>query len=303
MALSDRVALLRHGKLEQIASPREIYSRPATSYTAQFIGDTNLMACSVASGIRGLGQNSWPSFGSRAGTATFSLRPEKIRLACRRPQATVRFRGNREATDLRGRDGASPDRMRQGDRIVRARVSSQYWACRSDRRMISNSTPPTPSASQGEAVMSMYSRGYKSAVSIPPLLWVSCAAFLPLFDVALLQLLESRRRSDDCSRLGSGELPAAHQNPMYVSVLLRSMKIAGSVTVLSLFWDIRSLIFFRFTRPSARAVLYQLVIIPALGELPRSRLRLENDSRKYRGHERPASVSSHHLRTGGLAPL
>ena len=38
MALSDRIALLRDGALEQVASPREIYSRPATSYTAQFIG-------------------------------------------------------------------------------------------------------------------------------------------------------------------------------------------------------------------------------------------------------------------------
>src|SRR6476620_742779 len=37
MVMSDRIALLRFGALEQIASPREIYRRPATSYTAQFI--------------------------------------------------------------------------------------------------------------------------------------------------------------------------------------------------------------------------------------------------------------------------
>ena len=44
MVMSDRIALLRSGELEQIASPREIYSRPATAYTAQFIGHTNLAA-------------------------------------------------------------------------------------------------------------------------------------------------------------------------------------------------------------------------------------------------------------------
>ena len=43
MVMSDRIALLRAGELEQIASPREIYNRPATAYTAQFIGHTNLL--------------------------------------------------------------------------------------------------------------------------------------------------------------------------------------------------------------------------------------------------------------------
>jgi len=43
MVMSDRIALLRLGELEQIAAPREIYNRPATSYTAQFIGHTNLL--------------------------------------------------------------------------------------------------------------------------------------------------------------------------------------------------------------------------------------------------------------------
>ncbi len=43
MALSDRIALLRNGALEQVAAPREIYAHPATAYTAQFIGQTNLL--------------------------------------------------------------------------------------------------------------------------------------------------------------------------------------------------------------------------------------------------------------------
>src|SRR3979411_1109577 len=51
MALSDRIALLRQGALEQIASPREIYARPATAYTAQFIGHTNLLRATVQSGV------------------------------------------------------------------------------------------------------------------------------------------------------------------------------------------------------------------------------------------------------------
>ena len=51
MALSDRIALLRAGSLEQVASPREIYARPATAYTAQFIGQTNLLRAELRNGL------------------------------------------------------------------------------------------------------------------------------------------------------------------------------------------------------------------------------------------------------------
>ena len=59
MALSDRIALLRNGALEQIASPREIYSRPATAYTAQFIGQTNLLRANVHQGMAKCGPLLW----------------------------------------------------------------------------------------------------------------------------------------------------------------------------------------------------------------------------------------------------
>ena len=51
MVMSDRIALLRMGELEQVATPREIYSRPATAYTAQFIGHTNLLRSRSQGGI------------------------------------------------------------------------------------------------------------------------------------------------------------------------------------------------------------------------------------------------------------
>jgi spermidine/putrescine transport system ATP-binding protein len=80
MALSDRIALLRNGALEQIASPREIYSRPATAYTAQFIGQTNLLRADVRGGTATCGGLRWAA-GGPDGPALFSLRPEAIQLA------------------------------------------------------------------------------------------------------------------------------------------------------------------------------------------------------------------------------
>src|SRR6516165_5987639 len=86
MALSDRIALLRDGTLEQVASPREIYARPATSYTAQFIGQTNLLRAEVRAGLAFWGSFEWP-VSAPDGPAVFSVRPEAIRRASEAPGA------------------------------------------------------------------------------------------------------------------------------------------------------------------------------------------------------------------------
>ena len=93
MALSDRIALLRDGALEQVASPREIYAHPATAYTAQFIGQTNLLRCEVRDGMALCGALQWPADGAN-GAAVYSLRPEALRLAADAPApaGSVRFR-------------------------------------------------------------------------------------------------------------------------------------------------------------------------------------------------------------------
>lgn len=80
MVMSDRIALLRSGELEQVASPREIYGRPATAYAAQFIGHTNLLKGDVRGGTVRCGSLTWPT-ALPDGTALFSLRPENIRLS------------------------------------------------------------------------------------------------------------------------------------------------------------------------------------------------------------------------------
>lgn len=79
MALSDRIALLRDGAFEQVASPREIYAHPATAYTAQFIGQTNLLRGEIRGGVVTCGALRWP-LDQADGPVIFSLRPEAIRI-------------------------------------------------------------------------------------------------------------------------------------------------------------------------------------------------------------------------------
>lgn len=91
--MSDRIALLRSGELEQVATPREIYSHPETAYVAQFIGHTNLLRTEVRTGIAKCGALAW-AVSLPDGPALFSLRPEHIHMATESGMlGTVRVRG------------------------------------------------------------------------------------------------------------------------------------------------------------------------------------------------------------------
>jgi iron(III) transport system ATP-binding protein len=45
LAISDRIAVMNHGVIEQIGTSRAIYSEPATGFVARFIGLSNILAC------------------------------------------------------------------------------------------------------------------------------------------------------------------------------------------------------------------------------------------------------------------
>jgi ABC-type Fe3+/spermidine/putrescine transport system ATPase subunit len=95
MVMSDRIALLRSGELEQVATPREIYSRPATAYAAQFIGHTNLLKGEVRGGVARCAELMW-AVQLPDGPALFSLRPENLRATNTRNapiEGAVRVRG------------------------------------------------------------------------------------------------------------------------------------------------------------------------------------------------------------------
>ncbi len=67
LSMSDRVAVFNHGKIEQMASPAELYERPKTAFVAGFVGISNLVAGELARRIAG-------------SDGPVSVRPEKIHL-------------------------------------------------------------------------------------------------------------------------------------------------------------------------------------------------------------------------------
>jgi putative spermidine/putrescine transport system ATP-binding protein len=128
MALSDRIALLRAGQIEQIDSPRDIYNRPATAYTALFIGQTNLLRGEVRNGKAACGKLAWPAAGPD-GPAIFSLRPECIRLASTDSRNSgkgdpIRFNARLQNQTFGGATDLLQIQCEDG-RILRVRISSR----------------------------------------------------------------------------------------------------------------------------------------------------------------------------------
>ena len=68
LTMSDRLAVFNAGRIEQVGPPAEVYERPATRFVAGFVGTSNLISGSSAEAIVG-------------STGTFTVRPEKIRIA------------------------------------------------------------------------------------------------------------------------------------------------------------------------------------------------------------------------------
>ena len=70
LAMSDRLAVFNNGQIDQVGSPAEVYESPLTEFVAGFVGTSNLVSGESAVSISG-------------SEATFTVRPEKIRLADR----------------------------------------------------------------------------------------------------------------------------------------------------------------------------------------------------------------------------
>lgn len=88
LTMSDRLAVMRDGHVEQIGPPDQVYERPASTFVADFLGVCNLMPVIVEShnGVSTrvkLGDQSLVSTSGRElppGPAYVSIRPERIRL-------------------------------------------------------------------------------------------------------------------------------------------------------------------------------------------------------------------------------
>ncbi|MBV8917311.1 ABC transporter ATP-binding protein [Bradyrhizobium sp.] len=112
LAMSDRIAVMNCGRVEQIGTPVEIYDQPLTRFVADFIGDTNIFrgerVTSDAGPALAAGHGLFLALpASAAGTSLLSvaLRPEKISLSSGDTEtaaAASGARGTIESTNFLG---------------------------------------------------------------------------------------------------------------------------------------------------------------------------------------------------------
>jgi putative spermidine/putrescine transport system ATP-binding protein len=94
MTLSDRVAVFNHGRIEQLASPKELYDAPINPFVANFLGDNNVIAgvadstsdndlatVTTADGLSLTARQRKGHSGASAITATLCVRPEFLQVA------------------------------------------------------------------------------------------------------------------------------------------------------------------------------------------------------------------------------
>lgn len=103
LTMSDRVAVMNRGQIEQLGSPKQIYERPATRFAAGFIGTSNLLAGSVdrlddGNAVLDFGDDGRVVVPLRepAGVGDridLTVRPEKIGLGTKRPSDGCALRG------------------------------------------------------------------------------------------------------------------------------------------------------------------------------------------------------------------
>jgi len=107
----------------------------------------------------------------------------------------------------------------------------------------------------------MYSRAYKSLVSLPPLLWVGIFLLLP-YALMLVHSFWLVRDGFIVHQWNVQNYATLLTNPVYLQVLLRTMRIATAVTFCALLLGYPLAYYLSFHSGARKELLYQLVIVP-----------------------------------------
>ena len=132
LSLSDRIAVMRGGKIEQVGTPTDIYERPRTTFVADFIGDTNLFRGRIEAndasslqmitptGLKIVVQQKPPSNAvSHSQELVVSVRPEKIRLSLSPPESKINcFEGRLQHVMYLGTHVQYVVELVSGDRLI-----------------------------------------------------------------------------------------------------------------------------------------------------------------------------------------
>ena len=110
MTMADTVAVMNHGRIEQMGAPQELYELPRTGFVASFLGQSNLIPATVDSTAGGNLVARLATGGTvrmpidravaTSGAITVGVRPEKLMLVAEQPTTDDNILGPGRITDL-----------------------------------------------------------------------------------------------------------------------------------------------------------------------------------------------------------
>jgi iron(III) transport system ATP-binding protein len=121
LSIADRVAVMRDGRVEQLGTPEEVYSRPATPWVAGFLGEIELLPGRASGGRASCELGSVAAPGAPDGPVEVRVRPESVAVATAGPPSAIsaevvsrRFYGHDQLLELRLPSGRSVRSRRLG---------------------------------------------------------------------------------------------------------------------------------------------------------------------------------------------
>jgi putative spermidine/putrescine transport system ATP-binding protein len=115
LSMSDRVAVFNRGRIEQLSTPRELYTRPRTAFVARFVGGANIIEGNLATRVMGE---------SRA----YALRAEEIRVlpaGAALPADMVGVGANVIDVQYHGANSRWQLRLADGEQMAATRATSE----------------------------------------------------------------------------------------------------------------------------------------------------------------------------------
>ena len=148
MTVADRIGVMDSGRLEQVATPRQLYEAPSSRWIAEFVGDINMIEgqieraeehrLTIATRDAGTIVAAEPRQPLTKTTVCVAIRPEKVKLSRRGPVSDAGRRDSDEPARRRGHRGQLSRRRHhlQGQARHRrnvTRVDGQHRAARHER--------------------------------------------------------------------------------------------------------------------------------------------------------------------------
>ncbi len=108
LSMASRIAVMDKGAVRQIATPAELYERPASRFVADFIGKVNLIDAKVAKSngksvtceMKGLGSFDFAETRPCAGTVAIAVRPEKLKISKTEPKGAKLIKTEGKVRDV-----------------------------------------------------------------------------------------------------------------------------------------------------------------------------------------------------------